>query len=62
MRPKYELKLSNFSNQNWTKLRAHVLVDFGQISVMKLDYYFGSVNEALAIYSIETSFNGTSYR
>ncbi len=30
-----------------TKLRAHVLVDFGQILVMKSDYDFGSVNEAI---------------
>ncbi len=30
-----------------TKLRAHVLVDFGQISVMKSEYDFGSVNEAI---------------
>ncbi len=36
----------NFQDQNQTKLRAHVLVDFGQILVMKFDYDFGSVNEA----------------
>ncbi len=29
-----------------TKLRTHVLIDFGQILVMKSDYDFGSVNEA----------------
>ncbi len=46
MQPKYEFKMFYFSDRNRTKLRVHVLVDFSQISVMKSDYDFGSVNEA----------------
>ncbi len=39
----------NFQDRYRTKLRAHVLVDSDQILVMKSDYDFGSVNEALRL-------------
>ncbi len=42
----------NFQDQNQTKLFAHILVDFGQILVMKSDYDFGSVNKALYLKKI----------
>ncbi len=48
-RPKYELKMFNFQDWNQMKLRAHVLVDFDQIMVMKSNYDFRSVKEALVL-------------
>ncbi len=40
------VNMFNFPDQSRTKLCTHVSVDFGQISVMKSDYDFESVNEA----------------